>query len=236
MRPDGRAPRFIRPRPRPRIIAAAIAERARQQRAGRHAVSPQLARADGLHAGAGVARRRNRCLCAPFSSAVAARQRPDPGGDASPLYVSAYAELVENVRRQLPDASIGTDVIIGFPGETDADFEELANYLESAPITHVHVFPYSDRPGTVASTLPRKVAGTAIRERARRIREISTRLNARFLDGQIGQVHRGLSLDDGTLVVTGNYLKVRIPPGHARNEWLRVRVTDREPVLTGEVV
>ena len=143
-------------------------------------------------------------------------------------YTSAqYAELVDSIRRQLPNASIGTDVIIGFPGETDADFEELADYLQGAPITHVHVFPYSDRPGTPASTLPRKVAGTVIRERARRIREISTRLNARFLDAQIGQVHRGLSLDDGTLVVTGNYLKVRIPPGHARNEWLPVRVTGR---------
>ena len=152
-------------------------------------------------------------------------------------YTSAqYAELVDSIRRQLPNASIGTDVIIGFPGETDADFEELADYLEGAPITHVHVFPYSDRPGTAASTLPGKVAGTVIRERARRIREISTRLNARFMDGQIGQVHRGLSLDDGTLVVTGNYLKVRIPPGHARNQWLRVRVTGREPTLTGEVL
>jgi threonylcarbamoyladenosine tRNA methylthiotransferase MtaB len=152
-------------------------------------------------------------------------------------YTSAhYAELVDGIRRQLPNASIGTDVITGFPGETDADFEELADYLQGAPITHVHVFPYSDRPGTPASTLPRKVAGSVIRERARRIREISTRLNARFLDSQIGQVHRGLTLDDGTLVVTGNYLKVRIRAGRARNEWLHVRVTGREPTLTGEVL
>jgi threonylcarbamoyladenosine tRNA methylthiotransferase MtaB len=153
-----------------------------------------------------------------------------------PYTSEQYAGLVDNIRRQLPDASIGTDVIIGFPGETDADFAALVDYLEIAPITHVHVFPYSDRPGTAASTLPRKVAGAVIRERARRIREISTRLNARFVDGQIGRVHRGLSLDDGTLAVTGNYLKVRIPSGHARNEWLRVRVTGREPTLIGEVV
>jgi threonylcarbamoyladenosine tRNA methylthiotransferase MtaB len=153
-----------------------------------------------------------------------------------PYTLARYAGLVDSIRRQLPVASIGTDIIIGFPGETDRDFEELANYLEGAPITHVHVFPYSDRPGTVASGLPDKVPGTVIRDRARRIREISARLSTRFVNAQVGQVHRGLSLDDGTLVVTGNYLKVRIPPGHARNQWLQVRVTGREPTLTGEVV
>jgi threonylcarbamoyladenosine tRNA methylthiotransferase MtaB len=153
-----------------------------------------------------------------------------------PYTRARYQGLVENIRRQLPDASIGTDVIVGFPGETAADFAELADYLESSPLTHVHVFPYSDRPGTAASTLPGKVAGTAIRERARQIRDISGRLNASFLAAQVGRVHRGLTLDDGTLVVTGNYLKVKIPSGHARNQWLRVRVTGREPTLTGEVV
>jgi threonylcarbamoyladenosine tRNA methylthiotransferase MtaB len=153
-----------------------------------------------------------------------------------PYTLEQFAALVDGIRRQLPNAAIGTDLIVGFPGETDDDFEELAGYLEGAPITHVHVFPYSDRPGTVASTLPEKVPGTAIRDRARRVREISARLTARFVTSQIGQVHRGLSLEDGTLVVTGNYLKVRIPPGHARNEWLRVRVTGRDPALTGEVV
>jgi threonylcarbamoyladenosine tRNA methylthiotransferase MtaB len=152
-------------------------------------------------------------------------------------YTSAqYADLVNDIRRRLPNASIGSDVIIGFPGETDADFEKLANYLEHSPVTHVHVFPYSDRPGTVASTLPQKVAVTVIRERARRIRDISSRLNARFTDRQVGQVHRGLSLDDGTVALTGNYLKVKIPAGHARNEWLQIRVTGREPTLIGEVV
>jgi threonylcarbamoyladenosine tRNA methylthiotransferase MtaB len=153
-----------------------------------------------------------------------------------PYTSERYAGLVDSIRRQLPTASIGTDIIVGFPGETDEDFEELTRYLEGAPITHIHVFPYSDRPGTVASTLPGKVPGTAIRDRARRVREISARLSARFVNAQVGQVHRGLSLDDGTLVVTGNYLKVRIPPGHSRNEWLDVRVTGREPTLIGEVV
>ena len=142
-----------------------------------------------------------------------------------PYTIAQYASLVDAIRARLPHASIGSDIIIGFPGETDLDVEQLATYLERSPLTHIHVFPYSDRPGTLASTMREKVPGGLIRERARRIREIGHRLTERFRDSQIGTTHRALTLEDGTLAVTGNYLKVRIPPGRARNEWVRLRVT-----------
>lgn len=142
-----------------------------------------------------------------------------------PYSLGQYKDLVDGIRRRLPDASIGSDVIVGFPGETDQDFEQLASYLEGSPLTHVHVFPYSDRPGTVASLMSGKVHGLVIRERARRVRELSDRLNRRFRDAQIGTIHRALTLEDGSLAVTGNYLKLRIPPGLARNEWVDLRVT-----------
>jgi threonylcarbamoyladenosine tRNA methylthiotransferase MtaB len=109
----------------------------------------------------------------------------------------------------------------------------LACYLESSPLTHVHVFPYSDRPGTVAAALDGKVSGIVIRERSRRVREVSTTLTRRFRAGQVGTVHRALTLEDGSLAVTGNYLKLRIPPGRARNEWVTLRVVDAE---RGELV
>jgi threonylcarbamoyladenosine tRNA methylthiotransferase MtaB len=144
-------------------------------------------------------------------------------------YTSAYyADLVGRIRRQIPSASIGSDVIVGFPGETDADFDVLAAYLEQSPLTHLHVFPYSDRPGTAAAVLPEKVHGPVVRDRASRVRAISSRLWSRFRQSQIGTTHRALTLDDGTLVVTGNYLKLRIPPGHARNEWVSVQVGEGE--------
>jgi threonylcarbamoyladenosine tRNA methylthiotransferase MtaB len=139
-----------------------------------------------------------------------------------------YADLVEGIRARMPDAAIGTDVIVGFPGETDAEFEALAEYLEASPLTHVHVFPYSDRPGTVASTLGNRPPGTAVRERARRVREIGQRLARRFRDAQIGTTHQALTLEDGSLVVTGNYLKLRIPPGCPRNAWVTVRVASHD--------
>jgi threonylcarbamoyladenosine tRNA methylthiotransferase MtaB len=136
-----------------------------------------------------------------------------------------YAELVDGIRARIPDASIGSDVIVGFPGETNEDFAELSAYLAASPLTHVHVFPYSDRPGTAASSRRDKVPGAIVRERARGIRDIGQRLTAAFRASQIGTVHRGLTLDDGSLVVTGNYLKAKISPARTRNEWVMVRLT-----------
>jgi len=141
-----------------------------------------------------------------------------------PYTISYYSELVEHVRRRLPAASIGSDVIVGFPGETGDDFEELSAYLESSPLTHLHVFPYSDRPGTRAAAMNGAVAGPIVRQRSGAIRAISHRLTARFNQEQIGTIRPGLTLEDGTLVVTDNYLKLRVGPGRCRNEWVRVRV------------
>jgi threonylcarbamoyladenosine tRNA methylthiotransferase MtaB len=142
-----------------------------------------------------------------------------------PYTIEQYAALVDDIRGRIPLASIGSDIIVGFPSEEDDDFEQLAEYLEASPLTHLHVFPYSDRPGTPASVMPAKVAGAVVRERARRVREIGQRLSARFRASQVGTIHRALTLEDGSLAVTGNYLKVRIPPGRARNEWVELRVS-----------
>ena len=142
-----------------------------------------------------------------------------------PYTIEQYASLVNDIRARVPHAAIGSDVIVGFPGETDEDFETLASYLAASPLTHLHVFPYSDRPGTEASKCDGRVHGAVVRERARRVRDISHQLATRFQESQLGVVHRGLTLEDGSLVVTGNYLKVQIPPGRARNEWIDVTIT-----------
>jgi threonylcarbamoyladenosine tRNA methylthiotransferase MtaB len=157
------------------------------------------------------------------------------GAMRRPYTINQYASLVNDIRARLPQASIGSDVIAGFPGESDADFDRLASYLEGSPLTHVHVFPYSDRPGTEASAMGDRVHGAAIRERARRVRAIGRRLMDRFHDAQVGTTQRGLTLEDGTLVATGNYLKVRIPPGWPRNRWVRVLINSADP-MTASVV
>jgi threonylcarbamoyladenosine tRNA methylthiotransferase MtaB len=153
-----------------------------------------------------------------------------------PYTLSYYRRLVDRIRERIPHASIGSDVIVGFPGESDEDFEQLDSYLAGAPLTHVHVFPYSDRPGTVATSMPAKVHGSVVRERATRLRNVARDLTRRFQRAQDGAVRPGLTIEDGSLVVTDNYLKVRIPSGHARNEWLSVKVMSSDGTLQGEVV
>jgi threonylcarbamoyladenosine tRNA methylthiotransferase MtaB len=141
-----------------------------------------------------------------------------------PYTVEYYASLVDYIRRQIPHASIGSDVIVGFPGETDDDFEQLTSYLAQSPLTHVHVFPYSDRPGTVASSMKDRPGGSIVRDRGRRVRDIAQQLSRRFRQSQVGSVRPALTIDDGTLAVTDNYQRVAIPPGRARNEWIDVRI------------
>ena len=141
-----------------------------------------------------------------------------------PYTIAYYRRLVDRIRERIPHASIGTDIIVGFPGETDRDFETLEAYLRDSPVTHVHVFPYSDRPGTAASERPEKVHGSIVRDRASAVRRIGRELNRAFHEAQHDSVRPGLTIEDGSLVVTDNYLKVRIPPGRARNEWVTVGI------------
>jgi len=142
-----------------------------------------------------------------------------------PYTVGFYDDLVATIVDALPHASIGTDMIVGFPGESDEDFAASLNYVSRAPLSHVHVFPYSDRPGTEASRLHDKVLGPVVRERGAALRRAAARQTMLFRDAQIGSIRPGLTLEDGTLVVTDNYLKVRIPAGQARNERVQVRLT-----------
>jgi threonylcarbamoyladenosine tRNA methylthiotransferase MtaB len=141
-----------------------------------------------------------------------------------PYTLEDYRGLVDRIAARLPHASIGSDMIVGFPGETDDDFGANLDYLPSSPLTHLHVFPYSDRPGTVATALPGKVEGRVIRERGLRLREIGAARARRFRQSQVGALRPGLTLEDGSLVVTDNYLKIRIPPGLPRNQRVVVRV------------
>jgi len=152
-----------------------------------------------------------------------------------PYTLGSYRALVDLVRARMPEAAIGSDVMVGFPGETDREFEEQVTYLSGSPLTHLHVFPYSDRPGTQASYLAGKVPGAAIRDRAERVRAVGRELNRRFVERQVGRQRPALTLEDGSLALTDNYLKLRIAPGHARNERVRVRVVSITP-LRGEVV
>ncbi len=153
-----------------------------------------------------------------------------------PYTLDAYRRLVDDIVSRLPHASIGSDMIAGFPGETVDDFAANLAYLPSSPLTHLHVFPYSDRPGTEASAMRDKVHGSLVRARGAALRGIGADLAARFRASQAGTVRPGLTLEDGTLVVTDNYLKVRIDPGLPRNVRLRVVIAPVGATFRSRVV
>lgn len=136
-----------------------------------------------------------------------------------PYTASFYRGLVEEIRGRMAHASVGSDMIVGFPGETDAQFEQTRTLLDQLPLTHLHVFPYSDRPGTEASGLLPKVDGAITRERGRALRAIGADMARRFRESQAGTTRRALVVDDGWSAVTDNYLKVRLPERRLRNEW-----------------
>ena len=137
-----------------------------------------------------------------------------------PYTAAFYTALVQRIVGLIPHASIGSDIIVGFPGETDAQFDESIAVLRDLPLSHLHVFPYSDRPGTEAAALHPKVEGTVIRERARRVREIGADMTRRFRAAQRGTVRRALVVDDGWSAVTDNYVKVRLEQQAERNTWV----------------
>jgi threonylcarbamoyladenosine tRNA methylthiotransferase MtaB len=141
-----------------------------------------------------------------------------------PYTAAAYTGLIQRIRTRLPHASIGSDVIVGFPGESAEQFARTESLLNDLPLTHLHVFPYSDRPGTDASQLGGRVDGAVVRDRGRRIRDIGHRMASQFRRTQQGSTRRALTVDDGWSAVTDNYLKVRLDRQHSRNEWVQVTI------------
>lgn len=154
---------------------------------------------------------------------------------ARPYTVAQYRQAVEHILALSPGAFIGADVVAGFPGETEAEFQASCAVIERLPLGALHVFPYSDRPGTVASTLPGKVPSALVRERALELRRIGEGKTRSFRAAQVGTQHRALVIDDGTRAVTGNHLTVRLSEPRVRNDWVHVRVEGAE-ALTGRVL
>ncbi|MGH7896278.1 MAG: tRNA (N(6)-L-threonylcarbamoyladenosine(37)-C(2))-methylthiotransferase MtaB, partial [Candidatus Binatia bacterium] len=129
------------------------------------------------------------------------------------------AERLAMVRELLPDAAIGTDLIAGFPGESDAAFERTLAFVEASPITYAHVFPYSVRSGTTAAKLDGKVPPDVIRERARRLRALCERRRTEFarrFDGTDAEVLVENTRDPQSGALRGytrNYLRARLYEG-----------------------
>ena len=103
-----------------------------------------------------------------------------------PYRRETFQDLVSDIKKAVPDAGIGCDVLIGFPGETDEAFANTRQLIEELPLTYLHVFPFSPREGTPASRFPGQVSQQVIKERCRQIRELGQSKRTAFLTGQAG--------------------------------------------------
>jgi len=139
-----------------------------------------------------------------------------------------YHEKIEKIRVAMPTAAIGADVMVGFPGETDAEFEETRRMIEELPFTYLHVFTFSARPGTPAAKMKNQVPVQVARERNRILRELAGEKKAAFMRSFVGREVEAITLNvfDGTHTecLTDNFLKLKLRGKHEANRWLRPRV------------
>ncbi|MGD8331317.1 MAG: tRNA (N(6)-L-threonylcarbamoyladenosine(37)-C(2))-methylthiotransferase MtaB [Acidobacteriota bacterium] len=155
----------------------------------------------------------------------------------------SFHRLVEDARRRVPEMSVTTDMIVGFPGETDAEFEASIGFVEEMEFARLHVFRYSPREGTAAAGMPGQVDPATAQERSNRMHELGAELEARFRErfvGRTGEVlwesaeprPEGLQWSG----LTGNYLRVVSDPVLAVDLGNRVTETRLCGVVTGAML
>jgi threonylcarbamoyladenosine tRNA methylthiotransferase MtaB len=163
-----------------------------------------------------------------------------------------YREKIEKIHEAMPTAAIGADVMVGFPGETDAEFEATRRMVEDLPFTYLHVFTYSPRPGTPAAQMPKQVPARAAQERSRVLRELAAEKNHAFMQSFVGKTLEVITLGSElggnhgdptesvptppsfTSALSDNYLKLRLRGRHAPNRWLAAEISDvKDGALVG---
>ncbi len=154
-----------------------------------------------------------------------------------------FAERIASVRRRMPDAFIGIDVIVGFPGETEEDFRATYDFLEALHPAFLHIFPFSERPGTPAVDLPGKVPAAVAARRVQELEALCSRLHGEFCAAASGTEDEVLfesTCRNGMMFgFTGNYRRVKAPYDRSRiNTLCRVRLgqMDEQHDLAGEIV
>jgi threonylcarbamoyladenosine tRNA methylthiotransferase MtaB len=145
-----------------------------------------------------------------------------------------YREKIEKIRAAMPAAAIGADVMVGFPGETETEFEETRRQIEDLPLTYLHVFTFSARPGTPAAMMPNQVPVKIARERNQILRDLAAEKKEAFMRSFVGQNIEAITLNavsencggPVTEALTDNYLKLQLRGRHAPNQWLRAEILD----------
>ena len=148
-----------------------------------------------------------------------------------------YEKKIQEIRRIRPDISITTDIIVGFPGESDEDFKETMEFSKKIGFSKIHVFPFSERHGTKASDMPNKVSEETKKMRVNELMEVSNKLERDYLDSYIGKNVEVLieKSDNTSSGHTGNYLMVKVNKKLEHNQFYNCLIKKRiDNYLEGE--
>jgi threonylcarbamoyladenosine tRNA methylthiotransferase MtaB len=137
--------------------------------------------------------------------------------------VRHYASRVEIARALMPDCAVGADVMTGFPGETNEEFAETVRFIEQHPFTYLHVFTYSERPGTAAAAQPDQIPVSLRRERTHILRDLSDSKNLAFRRQMVGRTLSAVTLSP-VKALTSNYLPVELNQIHPQNETADIQI------------
>ena len=135
-----------------------------------------------------------------------------------------YEDRILKARALMPEAAIGADVMTGFPGETDEEFEENRRFIAGLPFTYLHVFTYSERPGTPAATEAGQVPMPVRKERNRMLRELAAAKNLEFRRQMVGRTLSVVTLEQQGVALSGNYLKVELAAPRTPNRIIEVAI------------
>jgi threonylcarbamoyladenosine tRNA methylthiotransferase MtaB len=135
-----------------------------------------------------------------------------------------YANRLDKAHQLMPDAAIGADVMTGFPGETDTEFEETVRFIEQQPLTYLHVFTYSERPGTLAAQRPDAVPVETRRERTRVLRELSEKKNRDFRRRMVGKILPSVTLEQRGMALATNFLKIEMAIERGPNQMVELEI------------
>jgi threonylcarbamoyladenosine tRNA methylthiotransferase MtaB len=135
-----------------------------------------------------------------------------------------YVSRLELAQRLMPDAALGADVMTGFPGESEAEFCETVRFIEQQPFTYLHVFTYSERPGTAAAKLGDAVPMEVRRERTRVLRALSEAKNFSFRQRMVGKTLSAVTLEERGRALSTNFLNIELSGGRAPNQIADVEI------------
>lgn len=135
-----------------------------------------------------------------------------------------YASRLDLTQRLVPDAAVGADVMTGFPGESHAEFQETLKFIDQQPFTYLHVFTYSERPGTRAANAAGAVPMEVRRERTRILRELSDSKHQKFCHRMLGKSLPAITLEQRGMALTTNFLKVRMAHDREPNQLIDLEI------------